>query len=388
MSGSTDRRTVLAALAGVGVVGLGGCANTIASVADFPLPAPADLASLGLTALQFERGRALVAEHLTADLHAHPGGFFLEDDPDPTPLMKSFGTPAPDRSIAAMRAGGVGVVLFAAVADKRLLAPSRDKGLVPSRPFQPEEAWADYRRQIGVARRLVASGSVAPGLSSAGIRSAWRLGKVAAVMSVEGGDFIENDPSRVQVAYDDGVRSITIVHYTNNLIGDIQTDPRPNGRLTALGRVIVGEMQRLGLLVDLAHASPAVVRDVASIATRPVMISHTNLAAPNVSSLRLIDVDLAKAVAATGGVIGSVPSGVGQASFTDWIDSIVRLVDAVGAAHVGIGTDMDANYRPVFTDYALWPAVPGALLARGMSGADCVAVMGGSFMRTFAESVG
>ncbi len=388
MTAHADRRTALGAIAGGGLCALGGCVTRTVGSTGAPAPDDAQLASLGLTRIQFERGRAFVAEHLTADLHAHPGHFFVDDDPAPTPLMDSLGPPFAEKSIAAMRAGRVGVVLFAAVADKRLLALSPDKGLAPSRSFRLGEAWADYRRQISIVQKLIAGGAVAPGLSSVGIRAAWRAGKTAAVMAVEGGDFIENDLTRLRMAHDDGVRSISIVHYTNNLIGDIQTDPLPGGRLTALGSAVVREMQRIGLLVDLAHASPAVVQNATAIATRPMMISHTNLAAPGVSHLRLISADVAKAVAATGGVIGSVPSGIGQNTFPEWIDSILRLKDVVGSAHVGIGTDMDANFRPVFTDYALWPAIVAALMAREVSPRDCIAIMGGNFMRMFAESVG
>ena len=76
-------------------------------------------------------------------------------------------------------------------------------------------------------------------------------------------------------------------------------------------------------------------------------------------------------------MIGSVPSGIGQANFSDWIDSIMRLTDIVGIDHVGIGTDMDANYAPVFSDYRQWGLIPAALLARGMSEAETAKAMGG-----------
>ena len=79
--------------------------------------------------------------------------------------------------------------------------------------------------------------------------------------------------------------------------------------------------------------------------------------------------------------MGSVPSGIGQKTVADWIVSILRLVEAVGVDHVAIGTDMDANYMPVFADYAQWPLIPAALLAHGLSEADVAKVMGGNFLR-------
>jgi membrane dipeptidase len=88
-------------------------------------------------------------------------------------------------------------------------------------------------------------------------------------------------------------------------------------------------------------------------------------------------------VTSHGGLVGSVPSGIGQATAGDWIASILRLIDAVGVDHVAIGTDMDANYKPVFADYRDWPVIPAALMARGLSEAETAKVMGGNFLRIF-----
>jgi membrane dipeptidase len=177
------------------------------------------------------------------------------------------------------------------------------------------------------------------------------------------------------------VRSITIVHYHPNQIGDPQTEaPRFPG-LTDVGKDIVREMNRAGIIIDLAHASFGVTRDAAAISTRPMMISHTNLKRPDVDHPRLVSVEHARLVTERGGIVGSVPSGIGQKTVADWIDSILRLVDAVGVDHVAIGTDMDANYLPVFADYAQWPLIPAALLARGMHEPEVAKVMGGNFLR-------
>jgi membrane dipeptidase len=91
-------------------------------------------------------------------------------------------------------------------------------------------------------------------------------------------------------------------------------------------------------------------------------------------------------VAAAGGVIGSWPSAVGQATFADYIDSIRRLVDAVGIDHVGIGTDMDANYKPVLRSYRDWSLIPAALLAKGLREEEVARIMGGNFQRLFAAN--
>ena len=90
-----------------------------------------------------------------------------------------------------------------------------------------------------------------------------------------------------------------------------------------------------------------------------MMISHTNLKRPDLDHPRLVSVEHARLVTAHGGIVGSVPSGIGQKTIADWIVSILRLVEAVGVDHVAIGTDMDANYMPVFADYAALAADPG-----------------------------
>src|SRR5258708_40212627 len=116
------------------------------------------------------------------------------------------------------------------------------------------EGWADYQGQIGTLKALVARGDAARGRDGRDIARALAAHRTAAVFAVEGGDFIEDKLERVHAAYGDGVRSITIVHYHPNQIGDPQTAaPRFPG-LTDVGKDIVREMNRAGIIVDLAHA--------------------------------------------------------------------------------------------------------------------------------------
>jgi membrane dipeptidase len=285
-----------------------------------------------------------------------------------------------------MAAGEVTAALFNCVADAALLEQSPTKGLVAAREFETGEAWAGYQRQIGILKALVARGDAAPGRDGRDIARALNAHRTACVFAVEGGDFIEDRLERVHSAFAEGVRSITIVHYRPNQIGDPQTEtPRFPG-LTPIGRQIVGEMNRAGVIVDLAHASMGVTRDAVEVSTRPMMLSHTNLKRPDVDHPRLVSVEHAKLVTTHGGIVGSVPSGIGQKTVADWIQSILRLVDAVGIDHVAIGTDMDANYMPVFSDYSDWPLIPAALLAHGMAEAEVAKLMGGNFLRVMAAA--
>ena len=337
---------------------------------------------LNLSEAQLQAGADVLGRHPSVDVHAHPGRFFLRDAPQ-TPTTRALGLPAEAQVLADMTAGRVTAAFFACVSDATLLGLTPSGGMGVTREFQPGEAWAEYGRQIALLQAMAKRGDVARGLTRGDIGKALKAHRTAAVFAVEGGDFIEDRMDRVHQAHADGVRAITIVHYHPNQIGDPQTEqPRTPG-LTPTGRRIVREMNRAGILIDLAHASFGVTKDTLALSDKPVMLSHTNLKRPDLDHPRLISVEHAKLVASHGGIIGSVPSGIGQTSLGDWINSILRLIDAVGVDHVAIGTDMDANYRPVFTDYRDWGVIPAALLARGLSEAETAKVIGGNALRIF-----
>lgn len=341
---------------------------------------------LKLTEAQRKAGVTFLDIHPSVDVHAHPGRFFLRGLTRQNATTRAMGAPFEAKALADMTAGQVTAVLFNCVSDAVLLEQSPTKGLVAAREFDPGEAWSDYQRQIATLKALVARGDAAPGLDGRDIARAQAAHRTACVFAVEGGDFIEDRLERVHTAHADGVRSITIVHYHPNQIGDPQTEaPRFPG-LTPVGKQIVKEMNKAGVIVDLAHASLGVTRDAVDVSTRPMMISHTNLKRPDIDHPRLVSVEHAKLVTSHGGIVGSVPSGIGQKTVADWVGSILRLVDAVGVDHVAIGTDMDANYMPVFSDYADWPLIPAALLAHGMAQAEVAKIMGGNFLRVLAAN--
>ncbi len=335
-----------------------------------------------LDATQRAAGVAFLARHPTVDAHAHPGLFALSPPPYTSAFRRRMGDPFVDRALADLHAGHVSAALFSCVADGNLLDFSGEK-LRAVREFQPGEAYADYRRQLALLQTLRDRRAVARGLNPADVRTAQRRGQTAAVFAVEGGDFIEDRIDRIGEAFRNGVRSIQLVHYHVNQLGDIQTEAPVHNGLTPLGKAVVREMNRVGMVLDLAHASFAVARDAVDVSTRPVMISHSNLVTSAVNHPRLITREHAALIATSGGVIGSWPSGIGQQTFSDYIDSIRRLIDTVGIDHVAIGTDMHANYQPVFRNYRDWSLIPAALLARGLGEQDVAKIMGGNFLRVW-----
>jgi membrane dipeptidase len=341
-----------------------------------------------LSEAQLDAGVRFLQRHPSVDIHCHPGRFFLRDVAHPTKTIAAYGAPFEDKVIGEMKAGRLSAGLFAAVADMSLLEFAPEKGLYATREFAPGEAYADYRRQISILKNLVGRRALQPGRNVSDVRAAERRHETACVFAIEGGDFIEDRLDRLREAHADGVRAITIVHYHVNRIGDIQTAPPQHGGLTRFGAAVVREMNRLGIIVDLAHAPLSVVKGAVDASARPMMISHTNLATPALNHPRLVTVEQARLVTAHGGIVGSIPWGIGQATVADWIDSILRLVDQLGVDHVAVGTDMDANYMPVFTSYTQWPLLPAALLARGLHERDVAKILGGNFLRLFAANGG
>ncbi|MFM8913089.1 MAG: membrane dipeptidase, partial [Flammeovirgaceae bacterium] len=102
---------------------------------------------------------------------------------------------------------------------------------------------------------------------------------------------------------------------------------------------------------------------------------------------RAISAELAKAVASVGGVIGAWPSGFNK-SFDEYVENVKRLVDVVGIDHVGLGTDMDANFRPVIDTYKQLPTLQSQLIVKGFSQEDAEKIMGLNAQRVIRQVLG
>jgi membrane dipeptidase len=375
-----SRRALIGGLAGAGALALAaawrmGWLGPLPGVKKPPL-------GMTLTPEQKAAGLAMIRQVPSVDVHAHPGRSFLKGAEGLYPSIKLIGGPREREAFADLRASGLSAACFNTVSDLRLLGLGKG-GIRAQREFEPGEAYADYLRQIALIQEIARRDQFLAVLAPGDISAAHDSAKTGVIMACEGGDFIETRLERVQKAYDDGVRVITIVHYHINDIGDIQTEALRHGGLTPFGAEVIGEMNRLGMIIDLAHAPFALVKKAVALTTRPVLLSHSNLISETAHHPRLISPDHARAIAETGGVIGAWPVGIGNATFADFIDQIFRLVDVVGIDHVAIGSDMDANYKPVFYNYRQLPLIPAMLLARGMAADEVAKVVGGNFIRMF-----
>ena len=186
------------------------------------------------------------------DLHGHAGRCFLAGRPAG---RSALGTASVAEALGAARAAGMTAVNLSVVADFAVLRPDGPHGLRAHRDFNPGEAYADYRRQLDGIRTAAAEAEAAIATSAADLERAARDGSMVVLLGCEGGDFLEGELGRLEAARADGLTVLTLVHYRVNELGDVQTEAPVHGGLSSFGRDVVAECNRLGIVVDCAHAT-------------------------------------------------------------------------------------------------------------------------------------
>jgi len=271
--------------------------------------------------------------------------------------------------------------------------------------------------------------------SAADVRRIARAGKIAAVLTLEGGHQIADDLAVLRVYHRLGIRSMTLTHFRNNHWADASTDrPQHNG-LTDFGRQVVREMNRLGMIVDVSHVSDKTFYDTLETTTKPVIASHSSCRALSDVPRNMSD-EMIRALARNGGVI-SINFGAGflnpedaealrrrigeavaaepalsgraldefaaseyareydqmkpaSATLEDALAHIDHAVKVGGIDHVGIGSDWDGiNSVPAgLEDVSKMPALTAALFRRGYSEGDVRKILGGNLLRVLREVTG
>lgn len=209
---------------------------------------------------------------------------------------------------------------------------------------------------------------------------------VAAMLSVEGLHDLEGDLGNLQVLYDAGVRMAGITHFFDNeLAGSAHGIEK--GGLTAMGREAVQQMERMGMIVDIAHCSHSCVAEVLTMATRPVVSSHGGVQATCPGVRNLTDEEL-RGVAATGGVvgIGYWPDAACGTAPADIVRAMRHVRDLVGVEHVALGSDFDGSVTTRF-DTSQLAQVTQALMQDGWSEEEIRAVMGGNALRVLENGL-
>ncbi|MCM2561400.1 dipeptidase [Lutimaribacter sp. EGI FJ00015] len=204
---------------------------------------------------------------------------------------------------------------------------------------------------------------------------------VGGILGVEGLHPLEGDFAKLDGLYDAGHRLFGLHHFFDNELGGSLHGTGDAG-LTEFGLQVVAELARRPVIIDLAHSSPQVVREVLEMTDVPLVLSHSGLHSHCEVTRNLPD-DLMRQIAETGGVIGMgywadvvcgpiTPDGIAE--------MIAAAIAVVGEDHVSLGSDFDGSVETAF-DTSELPALTHALLAQGLSEAQIAKVMGGNMIR-------
>lgn len=209
---------------------------------------------------------------------------------------------------------------------------------------------------------------------------------LATMLAVEGLHALEGEIANVDTLVDAGYRMMSLTHLHDNALGGSSTGLEKGG-LTDFGRQVLQRLQERNVIIDLAHASEALIDDVLAETDRPVVVSHTGVRATCDSPRNLSDRHL-EAIAAQGGVIGvgiweravcgSTPAATAQA--------MRHVADLVGVEHVALGTDFDGTVSVPFDASGL-PQLTEALLNAGFSPAEIRQIMSGNAIRIFRQTL-
>jgi len=228
------------------------------------------------------------------------------------------------------------------------------------------------------------------------IKRAKEEGKLAIILSMEGAEGLEEDFSVLRMLYRLGLRMVGIAWSRRNRAADGVTEEGPDEGLTPYGVELVGELNRLGIIIDVSHLAPKGVAQVLKLSKHPVVASHSNAYALCPHYRNLTDAQI-KAIAEKGGVIGVnfVPRFLSprpeKASIEDVLDHIDYIARLGGIDCVGLGSDFDGFTDPPpkgLEDATCFPRIADGLLRRGYSEDAVEKIMGGNFLRVFAEVVG
>ena len=205
---------------------------------------------------------------------------------------------------------------------------------------------------------------------------------VGGILGAEGGHALSGDIANLDRLYDAGFRLMGLTHFFDNELGaSLHGEAGADQGLTDFGRQVVDRMVAKHMIIDLAHASPQVAREVLARVEVPVVVSHTGIYS-HCRTVRNFPDDLMQAIAAKGGLIGigfwdevtcdATPAGIAA--------TIVAAIALVGEDHVALGSDFDGAVETTF-DVSELAALTQALIDAGLDEPVIAKVMGGNMMR-------
>ena len=313
-----------------------------------------------------------------ADMHSH---------------IALWGKDAAKASIRAdMEQGGMLLIARKYVADGQVIRLAAG-GYGVHRAAAPGELAASFDKNVPLMRARHQREGLAEVLSAADLERVLTTRSPAVALAVEGGDFLEGKAERLEAARKLGVVHLQIVHYRVSEVGDICTERPVHGGLTAFGKSVVGACNRLGILVDVAHATASGIDQALEISSKPIISSHGFVASyepyftMDGARARGLHLPVARKIAAKGGVVGFWALGQQFRSLGGMADAVAGAAEKLGPAHVGIGSDIAGIPTTVMPTYAAFAELAELLEKRGLKGADLENVLGMNYVRALRQAL-
>ena len=281
--------------------------------------------------------------------------------------------------------------------------------------------------QIDLVHRLIQKNpdALELALTSSDILRIHKSGKIASLMGMEGGHAIENSLASLRMLYRVGARYMTLTHSKGLLWADSATDEPRVGGLSAFGKEVVREMNRLGMLVDLSHVSVDTMHDALDVTQAPVIFSHSSAYAKTAHKRNVPD-DVLVRVRENEGIVmvtffhtyvneevriawgnavkeieaitdnvderrallNARRSRLPRPTLSDVADHIDHIRKVIGVEYIGLGGDYDGMPPgPIgLEDVSTYPALLVELLRRGYSDKDIAAIAGSNFLRVMRKA--
>ncbi|MGI6548828.1 MAG: dipeptidase [Syntrophomonadales bacterium] len=213
-------------------------------------------------------------------------------------------------------------------------------------------------------------------------------GRTGMMLHLEGAEALGTKLSNLRTLYRLGVRSIGLTWNHRNLLADGVMDAASGGGLSEWGREVVNEMNRLGMVVDLAHISPAGFRDAVEMASKPMIVSHANTYSLCKHPRNLKDEQL-RTITSIGGIVGVtfVPAFVDrmEATIEKLADHVGHMIQIMGEDHVALGSDFDGTETTVVPDVSAYPLLVEELEKRSLTARQIDKVLRGNFLRVLKD---